>query len=327
MTGETTAGRDGPVTRRRFLLAAGTAAVGGLAGCGSRRPPHGWIEVNAPGGGALYDVVATVAGPHAVGEDGRIVGRRDDEWTTVTEAGPSGNGSDLNAAAVTDDGRRVWAAGSSGAVARYDTASGTLRDLSAPLDKTSTWEALAVTGRTGSERVYLVNSSGELLPGRVMNGSVRWGAVSKPNGGESVTAIDFVGSAGYLADTAGGVYRTEGNQWTPVGVRGADTTLTDLSAVTPALVNVVAEDGSIYLYTGYNWLSLTTAEEALHSVDRRDGRGVAGGVGGTVFELDSAGWTEQDTPTGKTLHGVAVGRDAYADVAVGANGTVMERFG
>lgn len=314
-------------TSRRALLAATGAAAVGLAGCGSRSAPHGWLTVDAPDGGALYDVVVTRAGPHAVGESGRIVARRNDAWGTVVDDGPGGEGADLLAAAVTDDGRRLWAAGSSGAVARYDTVTGRLADRSAPLEKTSTWEAVAVTGPAGSERVHLVNGSGELLSGRVRGGTVRWGEVTKPTGGESATAIDYAGTTGYLGDTAGAVYRTEGGGWTPVGVSGADATIHDLAAATPRLVNVVTDDGTVYLYTGYNWLALATADDPLHAVDRREGRGVAGGVGGTVYELADGGWTAQDTPTDATLHGVAVGRYTYADAAVGANGTVMERFG
>jgi hypothetical protein len=317
---------DTQIDRRGLLAATGAAAVG-LAGCGSRSAPHGWLTVDAPDGGTLYDVVVTRAGPIAVGESGRVLARRNDAWGTVVDDGPGGNGSELLAAAVTDDGQRMWAAGSSGAVARYDTATGQLDDLSAPLEKTSTWEAVAATGRTGGERVHLVNGSGELLSGQVRNGTVRWGKVTKPTGGESATTIDYARTTGYIGDTAGSVYRTKGSGWSPVGVGGADATVHDLAAATPRLVNVVTHEGSIYLYTGYNWLALAEAEDPLHAIDRREGRGVAGGHGGTVYELVDDGWEVQDTPTDAKLYGVAVGRYTYADVAVGENGTVMERFG
>ncbi|MDS0260585.1 hypothetical protein NDI56_14355 [Haloarcula sp. S1CR25-12] len=317
--------RDRTPTRRQFLAAGGLAALGALAGCGGQNTPHGWVEASVPGSGALYDVAMTDAGPHAVGEAGRIVARTDAEWRGVVADGPNGNQTTLTAVDVTDDARRLWAAGSSGALVQYDTASGSLVDFSAPLGKTSSWEAVAVTGRTGSERVHLVNGSGELLSGRVGPDSVQWGQVSKPTGGESATALDFAGGTGFLTDTGGGIYRTTGDDWTAVGP-GLDDTVHDLSATERGLATVVTDGGTVRLFTGYNWLDLASTESALHAVDSWEAHGVAAGVDGVVYELDRNGWEQQDSPTSATIHGVTLGRDTYSDVAVGANNTVMERF-
>lgn len=314
-------------TRRGFLAAVGGAAAASLAGCTGQSPPHGWIEMNPPSGGALYDVVVTSAGPVAVGEGGRIVARTDDAWRTVLEGGPGGNGTDLRSAARTDDARRVWTVGSSGVVARFDAANGQVQDFSAPNGKTSSWAAVAATGRSGSERLHLINTSGELLSGRMRDGAVQWGSVSKPTGGESATAIEYDGGMGYIGDTAGGVYRYDGDAWTPVGLRGVDSTVKDLATGDGRLVTAVTDDGAIRLFTGRNWHELVTSESALHAVSQREERGVAAGVDGTVFELGDNGWVPEETPTSKTLHGADVGGDEYTDVVVGANGVVMERFG
>lgn len=314
-------------SRRDLLLALGAAGTTALAGCSSSSPPRGWLEMNPPNGGALYDVCVTYSGPVAVGEGGRMLSRTEDAWETVVDAGPGGNSTALLSADVTDDGRRIWTAGSSGALGFFDVASGALRDFSAPKGKTSSWAAIAVTGRSGSERVRLVNSSGEYIAGRFGGGTLTWGQSTKPSGGESASALAFVGRTGFLGDTAGGVYRTNGNQWTPVGIRGFDSTINDLAVVPDGIVTAVGDDGSIQLYTGHNWHELASVEAAVHAIDRRLDRGVAGGVDGIVFELESDGWERQETPTGKTLHGAAVGGESYADVVVGADGIVMERFG
>jgi hypothetical protein len=320
---------DGSSLSRRAVLAGVGAA--GLAGClsgGDSGPErHGWIEVGSPVGDPLYDVVVSAEGPFAVGGDGRIVSREDDDWTTVVADGPGGDANALEAAAITDDDRRVWIAGSSGALGHYDVVEGELTDLSAPNGKTSSWAAVAVGGRAGSETVYLANSSGELLGGEVREGEVDWGDVTKPSGGESIAAVAVGDGRAFVADTAGGVYSRVQGAWQTVGIDGADVGLTDLAAVDEDLVNATADDGSIYVYNGFNWLALDTGEAALHAIDRLRDRGLAAGVGGAVYLLTEDRWHAEDVPTSTTLHGCALGRDAYSDVVVGANGTILERFG
>ncbi|WP_224270858.1 hypothetical protein [Haloprofundus salinisoli] len=312
---------------RRAAISTGAAVLATMAGClGGTRPSHGWNEVNAPTDGALYDVVMTLDGPVAVGEGGVVVGRRESEWQAITENGPGGASNGLVAADVTDDGNAVWFAGDSGAIGRLNVVSGRITDYSAPSGKTSSWEGVAVDGRSGNESVYAVNGSGELLPGTYGGGTVSWGAVTKPSGGESVAAIDVRHGTGFVADTGGGVYRTTGDGWRTVGIRGAGVSLTDLSVVDDALVDVTTEEGEIYAYNGHNWLSVTTGKSALHAIDRRSERGLAVGVGGAIQSLDASQWRSQESPTSNTLHGCALGSASYADVAVGANGMVLELF-
>ncbi|WP_436928781.1 twin-arginine translocation signal domain-containing protein [Halosimplex halobium] len=324
-------------TRREFLATAGSAAAAvGLAGCGNRTVPHGWLDVGAPVDGALRDVAVTTAGPHAVGEGGAVVSRRGDAWRTVLGNGPAGQGNGLHGVAVTDDGRRVWLAGESGAAGAYDPVSDTLTDVSGPAGHTSTWTDVAVAGRAGSERVALLDGSGEVLPGRARQGTVRWGELTKPTGGEPGTAVDAVGRTTVVTDAAGGVYGHTGPVapaerdepgWTTMGLRGVETALRDVVAMEPDLITAVTDDGAAFDYDGYGWFRTPVADGALHAVDRRADDALTAGVDGAVYELADHSWQEADTPTGATFHGCALGTDAYADVAVGANGTVIERFG
>lgn len=319
---------------RRAALAAGLTGLAGLTGCLSSVPgggggpdEHGWIEVGSPVGDPLYDVVVSAQGPFAVGADGRILSRADDDWETVVADGPGGDANALEAAAITDDDRRVWFAGSSGALGFYDVVNDTLTDLSAPNGMTSSWAALAVGGRAERETVYAANSSGELLPGEVRDAEVDWGDLSKPSGGESVDAVGVGDGRPFVADTAGGVYSLVRGAWTTIGVDGASVALTDVAAVDEDLVNATAADGSIYIYNGFNWLRLNTGDEALHAIDRVEDRGLAAGLGGAVYLLTEERWEAEEVPTSTQLHGCALGRDAYSDVVVGANGTILERFG
>lgn len=328
-TGTKSADRWG--TRRKFL-AAGVAAAGiGLAGCNSdESTEHGWIDVETPSRKGLTDAVMTTAGPYAVGQSGHVLERQGDEWRIAVENGPDGANNTLAGADVTDEGRKIWMAGSSGALGRYDVVAGDMTDFTAPKEKTSSWDDVAVDGRGDNERVYVVNSSGELLPGRWQKHKMEWGEVSKPTGGESASAVDVANGVVYVVDTAGGVYRhKEGSdhEWTAIGIRGVDAALHDVAAVDSDLINVAADDGSIYVYNGYNWLQLRAGEHPLRAVDRDRHRAIAVGNAGSVHAIEENNWQEESTPTNKTLQGCALGTDSYSDVAVGNDGMILERFG
>ncbi|WP_010612709.1 hypothetical protein [Halococcus hamelinensis] len=314
-------------SRRAALALAGSVTVG-LAGClGDSTTNHGWQRVSSPTKKALRDVVFTSRGPVAAGEGGRVLARTDEDWETVVERGPGNASNGLTGAATTAGGERVWVCGDSGAVGRYDVAEGKITDHSAPKGKTSSWADVAVVGPAGDERVRLLNGSGELLTGRVSGGSVRWGTVTKPSGGDSADAIAARPRASYLCDSTGSVYRRSSNgRWRSVGIDGVSTTLHDVAMLDAETVTVVGDDGSVFVYDGYDWLAVVSAGNALHAVDRRGGRGVAVGPGGTVVAADDTEWTQSETPVSTTLHGVALGTVEYADVAVGVDGTILENF-
>ena len=79
-----------------------------------------WTVEKAPTDGALYDVAYASDGAYAVGQDGIVLERTEKGWRKVTDGGVTGDGRDLLCADVTDDGDRLWFAGSSGAVGEYD---------------------------------------------------------------------------------------------------------------------------------------------------------------------------------------------------------------
>lgn len=317
-------------SRRTLLTLAGmTVTTAGLAGCSSSdsMSEHGWKDVNSPTEKDLYDVVMTTKGPLAVGESGRVLTRRETDWTVPVEDGPADAQNSLVAAAATDNRQSVWFCGSSGAIGRYNIESQQITDYSAPKGKTSSWESVAVTGPAGQERIYLLNGSGELLPGQNQNGDVSWGEVRKPGGGLSLSEITYVNQTGYICDDNGNVYRTtDTDHWNIVGIDEESSTLHDLVELDAETVTIVGENGLIFHYDGYNWLTVNASEDALHAVDRVDGRGIAAGVNGAVYSLTGNEWTGQDVPASTTFHGAALGSTNYSDVVVGNEGTVLERF-
>ncbi len=319
------------LSRRSLLLGGATALTGVLAGCSGGGVEHGWLQVGSPTSDSLYDVVLTAAGPCAVGDGGTVLTRRQDNW----KAASSGSvGSDtLYGASATDDGRRVWFCGDSGAVGAYDVVADRATDHSAPGEKTSSWTDVAVAGRAGSERVALVNSSGEFLLGRATADGVRWESPAKPTGGESATAVDVANRTVLVADSGGGVYArrpasgTSGPTWETVGIGGQDVEIRDLVAVDPDRISVVTATGAVYAYGGYRWLRSDVTDGALHAVTQRGTHALAVGAGGSVLELTDHRWQPAETPTDRSLYGCALDAGSYSDVAVGTGGTILERFG
>lgn len=318
-------------TRRSFLTATGAAVgVAGMTGCLSSDPSieHGWNKVDSPTQKALNDVVMTTDGPYTVGDAGRVAARRSTEWEEVVNDGPTGAENSLVAAAVTDDGRSIWFCGDSGVIGRYVVNERSLIDHSAPKEKTSSWTDVAVTGPTGREHVYLINSSGELLPATNNRGTISWGTVSKPGGGLSVGALAYTLNAGYIGNDNGDVYRTtDAEAWSPIGIDDESTSLNDLAALGGNTVVAISDTGSIFHYDGYSWLGMNASEDALHAVDRDRDRGLATGVNGAIYELTGTKWMSQETSTSKTLHGATLGSSDFSDIVVGEDGIILERFG
>ncbi|WP_157972310.1 hypothetical protein [Saliphagus sp. LR7] len=317
-------------TRRRFLaIGTGTVLAGAVGGSRTLAQEGEWTAADAPIEGTINDVVRSSQGPYAVGEGGVVLTRRADGWETVLERGPTVESNALTGAGVTDDGDHVWFAGGSGVIGRYDAVDEELTDHSAPDGKTSTWEAIAVTGEAGSETVHLTNGSGEYLNGQLTEaGGVDWGEVVKPGGGSSAFGIDFVDSeTGYIADTTSQVYETTdgGDSWETIGIDGASEEFRDVAAVSADEINVAAGNGVIYRYDGANWTPVTVGESTVETVTREGSEGLAAGAGGSVYEYDGSEWTEVGTPTESTLSGVALGSDAFPAVAAGGSGAIVER--
>ena len=185
----------------------GTKSAESTADGGDRSDSSRWEAAESPTSRTLEAVVHGHDGPYACGEGGLLIHRTDGDWRVILERGPGVAKNTLRDIAATDDGCRLWFAGDSGALGCYDVADGYLSDYSAPMEKTSTWEAIAVAGQTGSERIRIANGSGEVLECTVEDGCPTWGDVVEPGGGSTVPGLTAGPDGFYAVDTSGGAYR------------------------------------------------------------------------------------------------------------------------
>ncbi|NUC72693.1 hypothetical protein HTZ84_10285 [Haloterrigena sp. SYSU A558-1] len=304
-----------------------------------------WEAVESPTSRTLHGVVHGQDGPYACGEGGLLLHRTGDGWRVVLERGPGVSENTLRSIAATDDGCRLWFAGDSGALGFYDVADGHLSDYSAPMEKTSTWEAIAVAGRTGEERVRIANGSGEVLDCTVEDGCPVWGEVVEPGGGSTIPGITAGPDGFYAIDTSGGAYReaaagdataagTDGSterdprdgepedteptdteptdEWDRIGVRNAQVDFQDVRAGDES-VFIAGADGIAYRYDPdcENWTPLHVGQGALQAIRSRGTDTVAVANGGRIYErAASVRWTELDVPTEQSLLGLALARSS-----------------
>ncbi|MWG34081.1 hypothetical protein [Halomarina oriensis] len=319
--------------RRGFLELTGATAAGvvGLPSIAARDSTGDWVEARSPTTKVLNDAVDTVEGPVAVGGGGDVLVRRAGGWEKIVEYGPQARSRPLTGVDATDDGKAVWFVGGSGVIGEYRVDTETLTNYSAPKGKTSTWEDCAVVGTAGEdERLYFVNGSGELLVGvRQSSGAVKYEDVVKPGGGSTIPGIDFhARQKGHVASTSQLVSETTdgGSTWNRVGIDFAGTAFYDVASVGPKDVTVAGGNGIVYRYDGFRWTPhvVDDARQAVRALDRGPEYGLAAGNGGKMYDRVSAGqWETTQAPVEANLLGTARG-DSY-DVAVGANGTIVER--
>ena len=290
-----------------------------------------WQTVETPFSTDLFEVVNTTQGPYAVGDSGVLAADRGDGWEIVTDAGPNASQNQLRSLAVTDDGKRLWFVGSSGALGCYDVETNRKSDYSFPREKTSTWESVAVSGAAGSEKVLAGNGSGEILPFTLDGFDVNWNVVAKPDK-QGATMTDLAADNegyGYGIDTSGNVFKTtKDDGWERVGINNAQEKFYGIWGSQQGRIYVVAGQGRLYRYDdSYNdWTPIQIAKEGpLHAFDMYNDQIVVLGDGGLMYQRTDGGnrWEKVHTPTEEPLNGLALGNP---DIAVGTDGTVLRRL-
>jgi len=317
---------DRTATRRSVLKTTG-ASIAGLAFSGlasSTVAAAEWTAVESPTGKTLHDVQYTSAGAYAVAGGGIVIARTANGWRTVVQGGPTGNGNDLYGADVTDDGKRLWFVGASGAIGEYDVESGVLVDHSAPDDVTNNFNDVGVTGEAGEADVYVAGDSGSIYYSFENGESGNWNYVT-PGSGSNINAIDFFGDGkGHAVDGNQTVFYTrDGTTWDRLGIENANYNFYGVDSDGFDDVWVSGGGGSIYRWNGSEWIRTDLGDASLRDVEVADGdgQGFTVGGGGAVFDKDGAEWSRDRTPTGANLGAVARGP---TDIAVGASGTILE---
>jgi photosystem II stability/assembly factor-like uncharacterized protein len=158
---------------------------------------------------------------------------------------------------------------------------------------------------------------------------VAWDEPEKPGSGSSLAGVALIdGSKGYACDTSQCVFETAdgGRTFEDVSPDAVEGTFTDVAASDTGPV-VSDDDGVLYRRGGTTWTPERLGADPLWALDRDGERGIACGEAGTVYELDAddTRWREASTPTTAPLRGVALG--STRALAVGEDGTVLERSG
>ena len=289
-----------------------------------------WQTVETPFTNDLFEVVSTARGPFAVGDGGIIAGDRGNGWEIITDDGPNVSQNQMRTLAVTDDGKRLWFAGSSGALGCYDVETNRKYDYSYPNEMTSTWESIAVSGTIGSEKVLIANGSGEVLPASLDGFTINWGVLEKPaDKGSTMTGLAASPDGyGYGIDTSGNAFMTtKRDGWKDIGVIESQVKFYDIWAEQNGRVYVAAGQGTLYRYDNSyrDWTPIGVAEKgALHAFDMYKNQMVALGDGGLMYQRTDGGnrWEQVHTPTDDTLYDLALGDP---DIAIGKGGLVLER--
>lgn len=319
---------DRTATRRGVLKGIGsTVAVtaGATIGTGSVAAESHWATVESPTENTLHDVEYTNAGAYAVAGGGIVIERTCDGWRKRIDGGPTGNGNSLYGADVTDDGKRLWFVGASGAIGEYDVESGVLDDHSAPMDVTNNFNDVSVTGQAGEANVYVAGDSGKMYYSFENGETGSWDDVT-PGSGSNINAVDFFDDRkGHIVDGNKTVFYTEdGASWNELGIADANVNFYGVDSDGFDDVWVSGGGGMIYRWDGGEWTPTDTGDASLRDVEVTDddSAGYTVGGGGAVYELADAEWTRNETPSGANLQAVVRGDP---DIAVGASGTILER--
>ena len=315
-------------TRRTVLKGLGaavaTAAVPAAATTRAAAAEE-WTIAKTPVDTTLHDVVDTTADAHAVGGGGVVLRRTADEWETALDGGPTGNGNDLYGADVTDDGRRVWFAGASGAIGEYDVEADVLYDHSAPNDVTNNFNDVSVAGAAGDANVYVAGDSGSIYYSFENGATGTWDGVT-PGSGSNINAVDVHDSrSGHAVDGNTTVFETtDGLTWEKRGVADADSDFYAVDSDGSDQVWIAGGNGTIYRRDDAAWVRSDAGDASLRDIEVGDDgeMGIAVGSGGAVRTFTDGRWTVSESPTGANLKALLRGDP---DIAVGAGGVVIER--
>lgn len=286
-----------------------------------------WSRSNSPKRGRLTGVESNGDVVFASGDRGVLIERESrGNWTAIIENGPRGNGKNLLDISITDDGERVWYCGHSGALGYYDRTADEVVSHYAPGDYTSGFVTVEVSGRSGTEHVFLANNSGTAFQVRADGGTADLAHNTTPSNASKATEIVEYRGEHFMSMIGGDVFYSDGNgSWQQLPL--ADEPIEALAAGDTG-VAAITESGTLYRDVS----STDGAEPRKIELDTcgmeelavRGKTFVAVGRDGRIALLDvSGGVTYPDPAPGVSLYGADV-LDDDTIVVAGSGGKILE---
>lgn len=285
-----------------------------------------WKTVESPVSVTLQDVTDTAFGACAVGNSGYVLGRTPEgKWGVAVDDGPNAESQSLHCVDVTNDGERVWFAGSGGALGYYDLRNHERRSHSHPKGLDTTFHAIIVEGNRDSEKVMVADGSGNVIPGDMNNGSMEWDTASRPANGNSVYALAANEKGfGYAVDANSNVRKTTTDEgWETIGISQAGSSFYAAIGNKQKLL-VGGGNGRLYITEDEeSWTPYDLGNFTIESIDiAGDEMLAAGGSGSIRYRKGSSDWVEVGWEGSKGLNGVAL---SDTGIAVGKSGTIVEQ--
>lgn len=288
-----------------------------------------WAVTNSPKRARLNGVESAGEVAYCAGDRGVLLERAGPaEWTAVFTAGPNGDDRNVFDLSVTDDGKRVWFAGTAGTLGHYDRISGTVRTHDNPYDVTATFRSVSTCGTAGSETVHVADDDGELVRGEMDGESLTVRGVSIPGDGTALTEVVATGTDQFVSDASGTLFHsTDGRHWKRR--RLADAPVRAI-AFDGGNVYEVAEDGTVFEEVSLfdddapNPRAIDSGVVAPTELDAESGVIAVGGGGGqlAVSERGSR-FVAADPDTDRALYGLEVMADGTV-LGVGTAGAIVE---
>ena len=314
-------------SRRSFLVLAGSAGLGGVAGCLGEGSDYenGWNRATSDTDDALHGVAALEHSAIAVGLDGTVIKRiQEGEWRAQANAPGSQTETHIYTAAPTSDFGRVWYAGDNGLVGMYDS-HGDFDTHSQPLGQTNRFVDVTVDGAAGGEEVYLINAEGNVLRGSEnKQGDVTWDMGTQPGQGQPLAITFTTDNFGYLCTDAGESFQNIGQGWEQIGIDGVRDGLTDVSGHEESLLDVASAKGKIYRYNGYDWSVIELGEHPIDAMHRTGRHGLAVSSDGVVYVLNRS-WEKSLDGLPEGLNAATTGTENSDVFCVGNNGFLIYR--
>lgn len=288
---------------------------------------YDWKRTRAPKPGQLTGVESHDAVAFATGKQGLLLEReRPGDWRALVTEGPTGNGHNLNDAALTDDGRRLWFCGDSGALGYFDRQRGVARPHYAPDDLTNGFTSITVSGVAGEEVVHTVDDSGYVVHVTVQGDSVTVEDASLLGDGSQLTEVIEAVGARYIADASGTIHRSrDGQGWR--GEQLVETTVEGVAVADTGLA-AVTDDGRVFRDITLFGESGQPRQADLGDVSPEavtaTGETFAVvGDDGYVAAIDQAGRLTEHTPAETRFYGGDLMDDGTL-LAVGSDGVIVE---